>query len=54
MGQNTVPIWMAGLLQYFLITVKVVPFEKDSFSDTQNPKAVFWHIDSRWQTLSAD
>ena len=31
---------MAELLQYLLITVKVVVLEKVSFSDTQNPKAV--------------
>ena len=31
---------MAELLQYLLITVKVVLLEKVSFSDTQNPKAV--------------
>ena len=40
MGQDTVPIWIAALLQYLLITVKVVPFEKVSFSDAQNRKAV--------------
>ena len=31
---------MAELLQYLLITVKVVVLEKVSFSDTQNPNAV--------------
>ena len=31
---------MAELLQYLIITVKVVVLEKVSFSDTQNPKAV--------------
>ena len=31
---------MAALLQYLLISVKVVALEKLSFSDTQNPKAV--------------
>ena len=31
---------MAELLQYLLITVKVVVLEKVSFSDTQNPKGV--------------
>ena len=31
---------MAELLQYLLITVKVVVLEKVSFSDTQNPKSV--------------
>ena len=40
MGQNTVAICMAALLQYLLITVKVVALDKVSFSDTQNPKAV--------------
>ena len=53
MGLNTAPIWMAGLLQYLLITVKVVAFEKVSFSDTQNAKSVFSHIYSRWEALSA-
>ena len=52
MGRNTVAIWMAAPLQYLLITVKVVPLEKVSFSDTQNPKAVCLHIDSQWQALS--
>ena len=31
---------MAASLKYLLITVKVVPLEKVSFSDTQNPKSV--------------
>ena len=31
---------MAALLQYLLISVKVVALEKLSFSDTQNPKTV--------------
>ena len=31
---------MAELLQYLLITVKVVVLKKVSFSDTQNPKGV--------------
>ena len=31
---------MRAPFQYLLITVKVVAFEKISFSDTQNPKAV--------------
>ena len=38
---------MASPLQDLLITVKVVALEKVSFSDTQNPKAVCQHIDSR-------
>ena len=41
LGQHTVAILMAAHLQYLLITVKVVALEKVSFSDTQNPKAVF-------------
>ena len=53
MGQNTVAIWMASPLQYSLMTLKVVALEKVSFSDTQNPKALCWHIDSRWEALSA-
>ena len=44
---------MAAALQYLFITVKVFPFEKVSFSDTQNPKAVCWHVDSRCEALSA-
>ena len=39
MGQQTFAISMAAPLQYLLITVKIVPLEKVSFSDTQNPKA---------------
>ena len=31
---------MTAPLQDLLITVKVVPLEKVSFSDTQNPKTV--------------
>ena len=53
MGPNTFAIWMAEPLQYLLITVKVVALEKVSFSDTQNPKTVFQHIDIQWQALSA-
>ena len=53
MGPNTVAIWMPPHLQYLLITVKLVELEKVSFSDTQNPKAVSKHIDSRWEPLSA-
>ena len=53
MGGNTVAIWLTGPLQYLSITVKVVTMEKVSFSDTQDPKAVFSHIDSRWEALSA-
>ena len=40
MGQHTVAIGMGAPLQYVLITVKIVPLEKLSFSDTQNLKAV--------------
>ena len=39
MGQHTVAILLAAPLPYQLNTVKVVPLEKVSFSDTQNPKA---------------
>ena len=53
MGQNTVAIWIAAHLHYLLITVKLIALEKVSFSDTQNPKAVFEHIDSQWEGLSA-
>ena len=41
MCRNTIAIWMTARLQYLLITVKVVAFEKVSFSDTQNSKAVW-------------
>ena len=44
---------MAPTLQYLLMTLKVVALEKVSFSDTQNPKVVCWHIASQRQTLSA-
>ena len=40
MGQHTVAVLMAALLQYQLNTVKVVALEKVSFSNMQNPKAV--------------
>ena len=40
MGRKTDAIWNAAPLEYLLITVKVVSFEKVSFSDTENPKAV--------------
>ena len=40
MGQHTVVILIGEPLQNQLHTVKVVPFEKVSFSDTQNPKAI--------------
>ena len=40
MCQHTGAILMAAPLQYQLNTVKVVAFEKVSFSDTQIPKAV--------------
>ena len=38
---------MAAPLQYLLITVKVVALEKVSFSDTENPQAVCYQIESR-------
>ena len=41
MGRHTLAISMAAPLQYLLITVKVVALEKISFSDPQNPKAVY-------------
>ena len=40
MGQNTVAISMTAPLQYLLIAVNVVAFEKVFFSDKQNPKTV--------------
>ena len=53
MGQHTVPIWMAAHLHYLLITVKIIALEKFSFSDTENPKSVCYHIESQWEALSA-
>ena len=53
MGGNTLAIWMAALLQYLLIPVNVVALEKVCFSDKKNPKTVCYHIDRRWQALSA-
>ena len=44
---------MTSPLQYLLITVNVVELEEVSFGDTQNSKALCWHIDSRWEALSA-
>ena len=40
MRRNTVALRMAEPLEYLLITLNVVVFEKLSFSDKQNPKAV--------------
>ena len=37
---------MRAPLQDLLMTVKVVPLEKVSFSDTQNLRTVSYHIDS--------
>ena len=51
MGRNTVAIWIAARLHYLLITVKLIALERVCFSDTQNPKAVCYHIDRQWQTL---
>ena len=45
MVQHTVAIRMVAHLRYLLITVKLIPLEKVSFSDKQNPKTVFEHID---------
>ena len=53
MGRNNVAMWMTAPLEDLLITLKVVALEKVSFSDTQNPKTVCWHIGSGWQPLSA-
>ena len=39
-GRNTVAILIAAPLQYLLITLKVVPLAKVSFSDTKYPEAV--------------
>ena len=41
MGRKTVAISIEAPLQYLLMTEKVVAMEKVSFSDTQNPKAVW-------------
>ena len=40
MGRKTVAISMVEPLKYLLITVKVVPLEKVSFSDTKNPMSI--------------
>ena len=40
MAQDTVAVLMAVPLQYQLNTVKVVAFEKVSFSDTHNAKTI--------------
>ena len=40
MGRNTVALSMTEPLQYLLITLKIVTFEKVSFSDTENPNTV--------------
>ena len=53
MGQHTVAILIAACLHYLVITVKLTALDRDFFSDTQNPKALSYHIDSPWQTLSA-
>ena len=53
MGRNTVAISIAAHFLYLWITVNVAALEKVSFSDTQNPKAICWDIDSQWQRLSA-
>ena len=44
---------MTAPLQYLLIIVNIVALEEVSFSDTQNPKTVSSHIESRWQALCA-
>ena len=44
---------MAAPFGYLFITVKVVALEEVSFTDTQNPKTVCWHIDGQWEGLSA-
>ena len=41
MGRNFVPISMAATLQNLLITVKLVAWQKVTFSDTQNPKIAY-------------
>ena len=54
MGPKIAAILNAAPLEYLLITVKVVSFEKVSFSDTENPKAVCQHMGSQRETLSAE
>ena len=41
MYRNIAAIRTGATLQYLLITVEVVAFEKKSFRDTRNPKNVF-------------
>ena len=45
MGRNTVAISIVARLHYLLITVKLIALERVCLSDTQNPKAVCYHID---------
>ena len=45
---------MTAPLQHLSITVKVVPLEKVSFSDTQNPKAVCLQIEVNDKHYSLD
>ena len=40
MGRNTPVILTAAPVQYLLITVEEIMFEKLAFSDIQNPKTV--------------
>ena len=47
MGRKSSGISMTALLQQFIITVEVVPLQEASLSDTENPKTVCEHIDSR-------
>ena len=53
MVRDTLAIWMTAPSQSLLNAVRIVPLEKVSFSDTQNPRAVCLHTDSQWQALSA-
>ena len=53
MDRNNVAIWMTAPFQYLLITGKVVALQEVCFSDTKNPKAACWHIETQWQGLCA-
>ena len=52
MGRNAVAILIAACFHYLLINVKLIALKRVFFSDTRNPKALCYHIDSQWQTLS--
>ena len=44
---------MAETLQYLLIAVKAIEFQKVSVSDMQNLKTVSQHTECQWQVFSS-